>query len=79
MTVAEVSFLTGSDGAYSLTYDDTLLTDHFLSMRPFKFLEGSEKLWCRIPYPYEIERRVPEGDLKEADTDSHSLPKLTIK
>ena len=32
--VAEVTFFLKSDETYSLRYDDTLFTDHFLSMRP---------------------------------------------
>jgi len=65
--VAEVTFLAKSDGAYSLRYDDTLFTDHFLSMRPFKCLEGADKLWCRVPYPYEIKRQTAEDDLTDLE------------
>ena len=65
--VAEVTFLPKSEEGYSLRYDDTLFTDHFLSMRPFKCLEGAEKLWCRVPYPYEIKRRASEGDLTDLE------------
>ena len=62
ITVARVTFHAESEGGYTLSYDDSLFTDHFLSMRPFKCLEGSEKLWCRVPYPYEIARKVSAGD-----------------
>ena len=65
--VAQITFLKGSDTAYSLSYDDTLFTDHFLSMRPFKCLEGPEKLWCRVPYPYEIKRQVTGEDLTDLE------------
>ena len=67
ITVAEVAFLAGSDGTYSLRYDDTLFADHFLSMRPFKCLEGTEKLWCRVPYPYEIKRQASDNDLTDLE------------
>ena len=34
--------------------------DHFLSMRPFRCLEGPERHWCHVPYPYEIERNISD-------------------
>ena len=46
------------DGAYSVSMDETSFTDHFLSMRPFRCLEGSQKNWCHVPYPYEINRNI---------------------
>nr|MDJ0640618.1 hypothetical protein [Paracoccaceae bacterium] len=42
--------------------------DHFLSMRPFKCLEGPEKHWCHVPYPYEI-RRDLSADLTDLEYD----------
>lgn len=42
------------DGGYRVDWDDSKFGDFFLSMRPFKCLEGSEKLWCRVDYPYDI-------------------------
>ncbi len=46
------------EGAYALTLEDAPFTDHFLSMRPFKCVEGPEMLWCHVPYPYEIKRDI---------------------
>jgi len=69
ITVGEVTFREGTDAGYTLTYDDTLFTDHFLSMRPFKCLEGAEKLWCRVPYPYDIKREVSDADLTDLEYD----------
>ncbi|MGB1033474.1 MAG: hypothetical protein ACPGVS_00505 [Primorskyibacter sp.] len=46
------------DGGYRVTMTDTHFTDHFLSMRPFKCLEGASKTWCHVPYPYEIARDI---------------------
>jgi hypothetical protein len=46
------------DKPYVLTMNDAPFTDHFLSMRPFKCLEGPAKNWCHVPYPYEIARDV---------------------
>ena len=67
ITVAQVIFGEGAEGGYTITYDDSLFTDHFLSMRPFKCLEGAEKLWCRVPYPYEIKRNVSASDLTDLE------------
>ena len=47
-----------TDGAYDLTLRDAPFSDHFLSMRPFKCLEGPDKHWCHVPYPYEIKRDI---------------------
>lgn len=45
-------------GTYRVTMNDAPFTDHFLSMRPFKCLEGPDKHWCHVPYPYEIRRNL---------------------
>ncbi|SFR45886.1 hypothetical protein [Litoreibacter janthinus] len=55
-------------GAYSVHMNDAAFSDHFLSMRPFKCLEGPDKNWCHVPYPYEIERDI-SGDLVDMEYD----------
>lgn len=52
------------DGTYSVAMRDEAFQDHFLSMRPFKCIEGPQKHWCHVPYPYEIRR-----DLNDDLTD----------
>jgi hypothetical protein len=69
LTIGQVSFDASASGKYVLSYDDTLFTDHFLSMRPFKCLEGDDKLWCRVPYPYENAQTVSEEDLTDLEYD----------
>ena len=54
---------------YRVDWDDAKFGDYFLSMRPFKCLEGPEKLWCRVPYPYEIRRNLAGGDLTDLEYD----------
>jgi hypothetical protein len=49
---------------YSIEMDTENFSDHFLSMRPFKCLDGPEKTWCHVPYPYPIAR-----DLSQELTD----------
>lgn len=68
--VAEVTLgAPDADGAQSvaIAWNDALFGDYFLSMRPFKCLEGPEQLWCRVPYPYEIARRIGPGDLTDLE------------
>ena len=57
------------DGGYRVDWDDSKFGDFFLSMRPFKCLEGSEKLWCRVDYPYDIKRDLSNGDLTDLEYD----------
>lgn len=54
---------------YVIEWRKQSFTDHFLSMRPFKCLEGPTKHWCRVPYPYEIKREIRDGDLTDIEYD----------
>ncbi|MDJ0627675.1 MAG: hypothetical protein QNJ44_05405 [Rhodobacter sp.] len=64
--IADVTF---DGGRYSVSMLEAPFTDHFLSMRPFKCLEGPAKHWCHVPYPYEIARRVTDEDLTDLEYD----------
>ena len=64
----KIADLTISDGAYVLSMNDHEFTDHFLSMRPFKCLEGPEKHWCHVPYPYENRHDISQ-DLTDLEYD----------
>ncbi len=59
----------GDDGGYRIDWADAVFTDHFLSMRPFKCLEGSEKDWCHVPYPYPNRRQLTGNDLTDLEYD----------
>ena len=59
----------GDHAAYEIQFLEEAFTDHFLSMRPFKCLEGSDKHWCHVPYPYPILRRVSADDLTDLEYD----------
>lgn len=68
--VAQVVFTPADAGSrYEIIWQDGVFADHFLSMRPFKCLEGADKHWCRVPYPYEIRRTVSEQDLTDLEYD----------
>ncbi len=70
VAVADLTFTPDGDGArYEIEMRGGPFTDHFLSMRPFKCLEGSAKHWCHVPYPYEIRRRVTAEDLTDLEYD----------
>lgn len=56
------------DGRYSVEMQDDAFGNHFLSMRPFKCLEGPSKNWCHVPYPYEIKRDI-SADLTDLEYD----------
>lgn len=56
------------DGTYNLNMVPDAFSDHFLSMRPFKCIDGTAKTWCHVPYPYEIKRDV-SADLTDLEYD----------
>ncbi len=62
------SLILAGDGTYSVQMQEAAFTNHFLSMRPFKCLEGPAKHWCHVPYPYEIARDV-SADLTDLEYD----------
>lgn len=53
---------------YEVTMAEVPFKDHFLSMRPFRCLEGNKKHWCHVPYPYEIARNIG-ADLTDLEYD----------
>lgn len=63
--VAQIDF---AAPGYSLTWNDAMFEDAFLSMRPFKCLTGPQKHWCRVPYPYDNPRDL-SGDLVDLEYD----------
>ncbi|MEL6425182.1 MAG: hypothetical protein AAFQ33_06975 [Pseudomonadota bacterium] len=67
IAVGDVAF--DADGGYRLTMREEPFTDHFLSMRPFKCLDGQEKTWCHVPYPYENRNRIAANDLTDLEYD----------
>ena len=55
--------------SYKIKFDNDKFDDHFLSMRPFKCVPGSAKLWCHTPYPYEIKREFTDEDFTDLEYD----------
>lgn len=68
--VGQVQFMAeGEASKYRIIWDDAQFTDHFLSMRPFRYMEGPDKNWCYIPYPYENRHQVAADDLTDLEYD----------
>ncbi|WP_350333131.1 hypothetical protein [Coralliovum pocilloporae] len=68
--IGSVRFEAGADGSrYHFTLNDAVFKDHFLSMRPFKCLEGKDKHWCYVPYPYNNRHTVSDRDLTDLEYD----------
>jgi hypothetical protein len=56
----------GQSRKISVKIKDDLFKDHFLSMRPFKCLEGV-KFYCHLPYPYAWRGEISESDLTDLE------------
>lgn len=57
-----------ADGQYRMDMSPAPFTNQFLSMRPFRCLEGPDKHWCHLPYPYENRRNISD-DLTDLEYD----------
>jgi len=54
---------------YTLDLHTDRFKEHFLSMRPFKCIDGAVNLVCHLPYPYENKRIVSANDLTDLEYD----------
>jgi hypothetical protein len=63
--IAQAVFTPRSDGriAFALKLDTSRFTDHFLSMREFKCLPGTNEILCVVPYPYPQPGHIAGHDL----------------
>jgi len=69
--IASIRFTPGETGStYEIAWREDRFSEHFLSMRPFKCLEGPQKYWCRIAYPYPNRRTVSTEDLVDLEYDT---------
>ena len=64
ISLGSVLFTPTPDGSFTfrLALDATHFTDHFLSMREFKCVEGRTELTCHVPYPYANPAVVKRGN-----------------
>lgn len=64
IVLGTVTLTPQADGSsrVALHMDHARFTDHFLSMKEFKCLEGSDEVACHVPYPYKNPGTVRTGD-----------------
>ncbi|MEX0286041.1 MAG: hypothetical protein AB3N23_15650 [Paracoccaceae bacterium] len=67
-TRIEIATLSGTAKSYKVEMNEDAFSEHFLSMRPFKCLDGPDKTWCHVPYPYDIARNT-SADLIDLEYD----------
>lgn len=67
LAIADVTLPEGGQGAYSFDLDESVLSEHFLSMRPFKCLDLEGQTVCHLPYPYELKGEVQPPDWRDLE------------
>lgn len=68
IAIAEVIFEPAGEAfAYKFDLDESVLFEHFLSMRPFKCLDLERQTVCHLPYPYELSGEVRPPDFRDLD------------
>lgn len=56
--------------SFQVELTEDLFSDHFLSMRPFRCLEGNPKyMLCYLDYPYQNNRQINQQDLTDLEYD----------
>jgi len=73
LDIGEVRFVAADDGRYGIDVNvsSDSFNDHFLSMRPFKCIDGSAEWFCHQPYPYTLNNVVTATDV--SDLEYHLL------
>ncbi len=67
--IADVSFTETQNGetAVSVDLDTSRFTEHFLSMRPFRCIEGDTEWFCYLSYPYDLRSLITQDDLSDLE------------
>ncbi len=67
--IGEVVFTNKENGAtaVNVSMDNDKFTDHFLSMRPFRCIEGKSEWFCYLSYPYDLHSQITEDDLSDLE------------
>ena len=65
ITLGSVRFEPQGDGsvAFTVTLEPGRFTDHFLSMKEFKCLDGPGEVVCHVPYPHAQPGTITPDDL----------------
>jgi hypothetical protein len=64
----------GPNRKISVNLHEGLFKDHFLSMRPFKCMEGATRYYCHLPYPYEWKGEISPVDLASPPAKGNFRP-----
>lgn len=68
--IGDVSFTSTGSGTTSVQLNiDTggPFTEHFLSMRPFRCIEGATEWFCYLEYPYDLRSVITKDDLSDLE------------
>ena len=67
--IGEVDFTTTTNGqiAVLVDIDNSAFTEHFLSMRPFRCIEGETEWFCDLEYPYDLRSVITADDLSDLE------------
>lgn len=67
--IGEVTFNDVGDGntAVLVNMDNSQFTEHFLSMRPFRCIEGPSEWFCYLEYPYDLRSTISKEDLSDLE------------
>jgi len=68
--IGDVSFTSAGNGKTSVQLNiDTggPFTEHFLSMRPFRCIEGETEWFCYLEYPYDLRSVITKDDLSDLE------------
>jgi len=67
--IGDVGFSDAGNGKTSLqlSIDTSVFTEHFLSMRPFRCIEGDSEWFCYLEYPYDLRSIITRDDLSDLE------------
>ena len=67
--IGKVAFSGDKDGATDLSVelDEGRFAEKFLSMRPFRCIDGAKQTVCYLPYPYALKDRITSDDLSDLE------------
>lgn len=78
LRIGSVTFSHEADGTamFMVDLDETMFTEHFLSMRPFRCIETAQEWYCHLPYPYALTTTVSADDLTDLEYNLLFIRKL---
>jgi hypothetical protein len=70
LKIGTVNFHNDNDKIrYEITFDKTVFSDEFLSMRPFKCIRKPKQMICHLIYPYKKQGYINNNDLTDLEYD----------